>query len=416
MKKLGLSVLAATLLMSGAAIAAEKQIVNYWSRKGGPDHLVVQEMVKEFNRIQSEIEVKVQFMTWGGAYYGKVRSSILAGKPPQIFDVAAYAPPMFRDYVESFTEDELAKMGIKVSDYVQSAWDVAKYKGRYYGTVYGILPLGLYYNKDMFEAAGLDPNKPPTNLDEFLSYAKKLTKDTDGDGKVDQWGFMLRNAMNSTPWEWESILVQSGGSLLNADMTKAAFNTKAGRDALNLMLDFSRKHKIAPPTLADAWKAFATKKVAMIFSGPWLIPGFKEKVRFGTAPMPQFGSVRPAAWSSLDMYFFPKGWRKDTKKWEATMNYASWVAGDEGMKFYAKMFVPTRLKELKSPIVTENPYMAGFAKEVEAGAIYFAPAHKDMQEIYGIVWNNLQGAFAGKMSAEEALSKAEEQVNRILAR
>ncbi len=420
MKKLGLKLsvtgLSLVLFASGAAMAAEKPTVNYWSRKSGPDHIVVQKMVDFYNKVQSKAKVKVQFLTWGGAYYGKIRSSILSGNPPELFDVAAYAPPMFYNNVESFSADDLAKMGINVSDYVQSAWDVVKHKGKYYGTVNAILPLGLYYNKDMFKEAGLDPNKPPTNLDEFVAYAKKLTRDTNGDGKIDQWGTMLRNSMNSTLWEWEGTMVQNGGMLLNKEMTKANFNNKLGIDALNQMLDYSRKYKIAPTSLADAWKAFAAKKVAMIFSGPWMIRGFKGKVNFGTAMMPQFGSVRPAAWASLDIYFFPKGMRKDKEKWKATMDYAGWVAGDEGMKFYAQMFVPTQLKMLKSPTITKDPYMAAFAKAAETGGIYFPQANKAMQEIYGVIWSSLQAAFAGKITPEEALSQAEEQTNIILAR
>jgi len=419
MKRLIITLLLCMTLLLGTALtamAAQKQVVRYWSRKSGPDHTVTAEMVAYFNKTHPNIQVKAQFMTWGGAYYGKVRASILGGNPPELFDVAAYAPPMFRNNVESFTKEELAQMGINVSDYVQSAWDVVKYKGRYYGTVNSILPLGLFYNKEMFRKAGLNPNKPPRNLKEFIEYGKKLTKDTNGDGKIDQWGFMFNNSMNSTPWEWESILVQSGGSLLNKEMTRATFNNKLGIDALNLCLDLSRKYKIAPLTLSDSWMAFAAKKVAMIVSGPWMISGFRNKVDLGTAPLPQLGSKRPAAWSSIDAYFFPKGKRKNTKRWNATMTYAKWVLGPEGQKFYTRMHIPSRLDVLNSPQEKALPYMSAFAKEVADGAIYYATPQKDMQEIYGILWSNLQGAFAGKMTAQQALAKAESGINRVLAR
>ncbi len=416
MKKIGLLALSAMFLMSGTAFAAGKEVVNYWSRHGSSDVAIMQKMVGEFNASHPGIDVKLQFLTWGGAYYGKVRSSILAGNPPQIFDVAAYAPPMFRNNVESFSAEELAKLGINLSNFVPSAWKAVEYKGRYYGTVNAILPLGLYYNTDMFKKAGLDPSKPPRNLKEFLEYAKKLTVDTNGDGKIDQWGFMLRNNFVPTPWIWESILVQSGGSILNKDLTKATFNTKAGIDALNLMLNFSRKYKIAPSTLADTTTAFVAKKVAMVISGPWDIAGYKgKKMAFGTAPMPQFGTQKPAAWSSLDIYFFPKGLRKDAKKWKATMTFAAWAAGPGGGKYYAQMFLPSLLSVLNGPVM-KDPYMSGFAREATSGGIYFPQAHKAMQEIYAAIWSNLQGAFAGKMTAEEALSLAEEQTNRILAR
>jgi len=415
MKRIGLLALSATLFMSGTAIASEVTSINYWSRSNGPDSVVKDAMVAAFNEAQSEVEMTVQFMTWGGAYYGKIRSSILSGSPPEVFDVAAYAPPSFYNNVESFSKEELAAIGINVEDYVQEAWDVVKYEGRYYGTVNAILPLGLFYNKDMFEAAGLDPNAPPRTGAEFLEYAQKLTLDTDGDGKIDQWGTMLSNGM-ITPWEWESILVQGGGSLLNEDLSAAAFNNQVGIDALNLLLDFSRKYNIAPPELADDGAGFAGGRVAMILSGPWMIPGFLDKVNFGTGWSPQFGAVRPAAWSSVDAYFFPKGMRRDQEKWDAITKYASWVAGDGGMEFYATVFVPTQRKTLESPLVTEGPYLAAFADQAANGGIYFPQPHKDMQEMYDVIISNLQGAFAGTLSAEEALKTAEDEINAILDR
>ncbi len=415
MKRTGLLALSATLFVSTMALGGEPEVVNYWSRHGSSDVAIMQKMVSEFNSANPGIDVKLQFLTWGGAYYGKIRSSILAGNPPEIFDVAAYAPPMFYDNVESFSAKELADIGIDLANYVPSAWDAIEYKGRYYGTVNAILPLGFYYNKDLFTAAGLDPNKPPANLKEFLADAQKLTKDTNGDGKIDQWGFMLRNNFVPTPWIWESILVQNGGSILNKELTQASFNDKAGIDALNLLLDFSRKYKIAPTDLSDTTTAFVAGKVAMVVNGPWNIAGYKGKVNFGTAPMPQFGSEKPAAWSSLDIYFFPKGSRENAAKWKATTNFAAWTAGSAGQKYYAQMFLPSLLSELTGPVM-KSPYMSGFAKAAAANEIYFPQAHKDMQEIYAAIWSNLQAAFAGEVSAEQALKTAEEQTNAILSR
>jgi len=412
MKKIGLLALTATLFMSGTAIAAQVETLNYWTR--GNEDVFVQ-MVDEFNNMQSEVEVKIQSMTWGGAYYGKIRSSILTGTPPELFDAAAYAPPLFYNTVESFSAEELAEIGIDLSDYIQEPWDVAKYDGRYYGIVNGIIPLALFYNKDMFEAAGLDPEKPPRTGAEFFEYAQKLTLDTDGDGEIDQWGSMLTNWM-ATTWEWESILVQGGGSLLSDDLSEAAFNTQAGSDALNLLLDFSRKYNIAPPELADDGQAFAGSKVAMILSGPWMISGFEDKVNFGTGVFPQFGSVRPAAWSSFDAYFFPKGMREDQEKWDATMEYASWVAGEGGMEYYAQVFVPTLIKTAETLTIVERPYMAAFAEQAMNGGIFFPQPHKDMQEIYDALNSNIQGVFAGTLSVEEALKTAEDETNAILDR
>lgn len=417
MKRSFLSCLAVIFLVAGwdpVVMAADKVVVNYWSRKAGPDHAIVEEMVEQFNKTHPGIEVKFQVMPWGAAYYSKIRSSILAGNPPEIFDVAVYAPPMFRQHVESFSKQELEAMGIQERDHLWTAMEPVRFDDRYYGISLGMLPLGLYYNKDLFSRAGLDPEKPPRNLAEFVECGKKLTKDTNGDGKVDQWGFMVGKTANPNLWIWESILVQNGGSLFNKEKTKAAIHSKAGLEALNIMLDFSRKYKISPPTLSDSAAAFVAKKVGMFIGGIWMVPSFKKKVpSSAAAPVPQFGSRTPAAWSSMDIYLYPKGKRKETKKWKATMTYSQWVAGAEGQKFYAQFFLPTRLETLKSPAIQADPYMSRFA--AGSGNLFFPPAHPSTQEIYDITWNAIQGAFAGTLTAEKALAQAEEQANKVLA-
>jgi multiple sugar transport system substrate-binding protein len=417
MKRFFLPVLSILFLIGSSnfiAMAGDKVTVNYWSRKAGPDHAIVEKMVDQFNRTHEGIEVKFQVMPWGAAYYSKIRSSILAGSPPEIFDVAVYAPPMFRQYVESFSKQELEEMGINEGNHLWKAMEPVKFDDRYYGISLGMLPLGLYYNKELFAKAGLDPEKPPRNLTEFVEYGKKLTKDIDGNGKIDQWGFMVGKTTNPNLWLWGSILVQNGGSLLNKNKTNAAINSKAGLDALNIMLDFSRKYKISPPMLTDSAASFVAKKVGMFIGGIWMVPSFKTKVpSSASAPLPQFGSESAAAWSSMDIYLFPKGKRKETEKWKAAMAYSKWVAGPEGQKFYAQFFLPTRLETLKSPAIQADPYMSRFASG--SANLFFPPAHPATQEIYDITWSAIQGAFAGNLTAEKALAQAEEQANKVLS-
>ena len=151
---------------------------------------------------------------------------------------------MFLKYVDSYTKDELSQVGINTSDYLENAWNALKFDGKYYGIPIGVFPIGLFYNKDLFQKAGLDPAKPPTNKSQFIEYGKKLTKDTNGNGKIDQWGTMEVNWYNLVGWIWESFMVQNGGSLLDKDNTKATFDSKAGIEALNLYVDFVRKYKI----------------------------------------------------------------------------------------------------------------------------------------------------------------------------
>ncbi len=431
-KALGILFLAVVLMFSAGTMlfaggegeegaeetGSAKQVVNYWSRNGGPLGTVMETMVQEFNAANPDIEVKLQVMTWGGEYYSKVRSAIMVGEAPEIFDVSVYAPAMFLKYVESYTEDDLRQAGIDISEYAQSAWNALKFDGRYYGVPIGLFPIGLYWNKDMFAEAGLDPNAPPTNASEFIEYGKALTKDTDGDGEIDQWGTIEVNWYNLVAWIWESFLVQNGGSLLNEDNSKAAFNTQAGIDALNLYVDFVRKYKISPLP-GDAPEAFGTGKVGMIIDFAHGLAGFKsrEGLNFGITRMPAFFSERPnMSWSSMNIFLSPKGLRKDAGKWNATMTFIGWIMGTDFQTRFAEGAgeLPSKMDAFEA--LNSDPYLADVAAAIAEGLIFFPPSVVDATEIFTVMGDSMGQAFAGESSVEEVLAEAEKQVNQILAR
>lgn len=404
------SALTVALLLVGGAdsvVAGERQVVNYWSRKAGPDHVVIQEAVEAFNRQQTVVEVKFQVMPWGGAYNSRIRTALLAGKPPEVFDIAPWAAPYFLPYVQTFAASDLAALGVRKEDFVPQAAEGVRFGDRYVGVPMSVLPLALYYNRELFQQAGLNPDQPPRDLKEFIDYAKRLTRDTDGDGKPDQWGWMLGASLNPNTWVWESMLVANGGSLLSDDRTKAAFNSPAGRAALQTLLDLARVHKAAPAELGDPAKAFVAGKVAMTIDGIWMIPGFKGKVPFASAAVPQLGGSRPAVWGSLDVYVLPK-------HTPGALTFAGWMAGPEGQRYYARAHLPARLEVLRSPAVMGDPHFAPLAKSMDR---IFVPApHKNLMEVYDRVWKAIQAAYTGGVAPEKALEQASTEASEILRR
>lgn len=402
--------LALGLLLAGApewSAAAERQVVNYWSRKAGPDHAIIQEAVDAFNRQQAAVEVKFQVMPWGGAYNSRIRTALLAGKPPELFDIAPWVGPYFLPYVQTFTAADLAGLGVRKEDFVAEAVEGVRFGDRYVGVPLSVLPLALYYNRDLFQQAGLSPDRPPQDLKEFVEYARRLTRDTDGDGKPDQWGWMLGTSLNPNAWVWESMMVANGGSLLSDDRTQPAFNGAAGRAALQTLLDLARVHKAAPPELGDPAKAFVAGKLAMTIGGIWMIPGFKGKVPFATAAVPQLGSKRPAVWASLDVYVLPK-------HTPGGLAFARWMAGPDGQRHYARTHLPARLEVLRSTAVTGDPHFAPLARGMNR---IFVPApHKDLMEIYDRVWKAVQAAYTGALAPEQALEQAAAEAGEILRR
>ena len=99
--------------------------------------------------------------------------------------------------------------------------------GKTWGIPFQRSTIVLYYNKEMFKEAGLDPNQPPANWKEMLEYAQKLTK-RDASGKVTQWGVQIPSS-GFPYWLFQALAIENGANLMNAAGT-ADLLRQAGGD------------------------------------------------------------------------------------------------------------------------------------------------------------------------------------------
>jgi len=127
-------------------------------------------------------------------------------------------------------------------------WNTATFKGKVYGIPWITGGSNLFWNKDMFAKAGLDPERPPATWAELIEYGKKLTK------PPLQWGYVAAphgNILESSYWG-----VESGGSWFNKSVTKATVNQPAYVKGVQFFSDLFNKYQIAvPASLARVAKA-----------------------------------------------------------------------------------------------------------------------------------------------------------------
>jgi multiple sugar transport system substrate-binding protein len=143
----------------------------------------------------------------------------------------------------------------------------------------------LYYNRDHFREAGLDPDRPPRTWEEYREYARRLTVDSDGDGAPDRWGF----ASQITASMFENLLAQNGGSLLADDETRVAFDSQEGIEALEFMADLLVRDGTSLVSSGFEYQnEFLAGKVAMIEGSSVTLAFLEGKYTFplGIAPLP----------------------------------------------------------------------------------------------------------------------------------
>lgn len=236
----------ATTLFTSTAFAADnpdKVTIEYWFCVGGALETAVMEQVEAFNASQDEVEVIATFQGYFQDCVAKTQAAILAGNQPVLTMMERAVTPQF--YYAGRTVD--------LAPYIErDGFDLDQF-GKFlnfsiYGDEVAGLPVTrsvpvLYYNKDAFRAAGLDPESPPTTWDEMLETMDKLTI-KDGD-EVTQYGFEFST---SDITSLQAYVAQTGATMLNEDITGIGFNDERGLQVFDYFyaLKNSEGQKMAP--------------------------------------------------------------------------------------------------------------------------------------------------------------------------
>lgn len=192
-------------------------------------------LVAEFNSAHRGIVVEASY---GGSLWtmrDKLFVAIAGDAAPDVAQIDQFWSSELADAgailpVEQFLE---ADPGFDQEDIWPLAWETATYKGRVWSMPFSLSHIALYYNRSLFAGAGLAPDAPPATWKELEVMATALTRDTDGDGIMNQWGlsFPMR-ADQGVVYYWFAFLWQAGGEIFNDDYTAPRFHGPPGIEAL----------------------------------------------------------------------------------------------------------------------------------------------------------------------------------------
>jgi len=386
---------------------------------GDPAELKSQQaIVDAFHAANPKITVKVEVSDWD-PYFDKLQTGLAGGAAPDVF---AMDGPLFPDYqsrgVLLDLKPYIDRDGYDLTQLAdQGVADFTTADGGQYGLPRDLNTVVLYYNKTMFDAAGLAYPDEAWDWAKFVEVAKQLTKDENGDGTTDQWGFYTE----TTDMEnfWSSLVWQSGGDLLNADKTATLLGTPEAAAGIQFLQDLIWKAKVMPdPALfAETGDAFEQGKAAMEANGSWLVPthtaaGAELGYAFGIAPLPKgpagrFTSVNP---TGAVVY---QGTKAPDAAWEFAKYLASPAAQEQLMKLKASLPV--------SKEVLAGPYATSFeGAQVLADSLAYAklkPSFAGYNEFTTILQGELDTNVFNepKKTAAEALADVVPKLEAFLA-
>jgi multiple sugar transport system substrate-binding protein len=181
----------------------------------------MRQLVEEFSSQHDNINVSMNTVLWED-YYEKVPAAVRAGKGPDlgIMHVDQLATNAARSVIIPL-DDVANALNLKESNFAPIVWQAGNYNNHRYGIPLDMHPLGLYYNKGVMEQAGLDPDKPPQNKDDYMAALEQMK------GKGIQ-GYWVSPMVFTGVLTWMSLIRQFGGDLYNDDATQATFNSDAG--------------------------------------------------------------------------------------------------------------------------------------------------------------------------------------------
>ncbi|WP_125206082.1 ABC transporter substrate-binding protein [Capsulimonas corticalis] len=395
--------------------AGGKTVINFWNGFTGPDGKTMGKMVAQFEQENPDVQVNMQLIPWG-TYYDKLTLSLAYGGAPDVFIMQA---ARFSEYASFHTLKPLSgqyqsdKTPLGAQDFAPVPWRESYYQGVQYALPLDIHPIGLYYNTKLFRDAGIVDEhgdaKPPATLDEFLADAKKLTKDTTGNGRTDQWGFVITNEHSN----WLTFAHQFGGDIVTPDGKHGAMSSPEALQATHLMCDLIYKDKVAPkPEGVDAWLALRQGKAAMAMEGIYMVQSLEEQksLQFAGAPIPQFGP-KQGVWGGTHLLCQPADISPAQSKaaWRL-MRYIS----DHSLEWGKAGQIPARVAVERSTAFQALPVQAQFGKQVDY--VVYDPQIPRANALNQFADPAIEAALLQLQTPEDAMRDADRRIDQLLKR
>jgi len=387
---------------------------------GGPITKIIDGMVEGFEKENPGIKIKA---IYAGTYQDTMTKALTAmkgGEPPHLAVLLS---------TDMFTLiDEKAVVPF---DEVAGSADDKKWIGSFYpgfmansqtgGKTWGIpfqrSTIVMYWNKEAFKDAGLDPEHAPQNWDELVAFGKKLTK-RDASGNVTQWGVQIPTT-GFAYWLFQALTTENDAMLMNSAGNEVYLDKPGVIEALQYLVDLAKKDQVMAPGVLE-WgttpKDFFERKIAIMWTTTGNLTNVRDNAKFpfGVAMLPE-KKHRGSPTGGGNFYLFAKTTPEERA---AALAFVKWMttperSADWGIK---TGYVATRPDAWETPAM--KAYVASFPPAAVArDQLPFAVAEfstHDNQRVTKALDDNLQAALTGTKPAEQAMKDAQREADRLL--
>jgi multiple sugar transport system substrate-binding protein len=390
----------------GKDYTGPKVTVNLWNGFTGGDGDIFKKLVDQFNTEHANIAITVATYKWED-YYAKLPGAVSSGNGP---DIAVMHMDMLATFaarkVIQPVDDVASALGLSESDFAPTVWKGGLYQSKRYGIPLDMHPVGMYYNKALFQKAGLDPAKPPTDRAEFEATLAALKK-------AGIQGFWISPFQFTGGMTGYSLVHQFGGALYNADATKATFNSDQAVEAVSWLTKLVADGHSPANVGQDAdYLALKSNQNAININGIWQVNDLKKSpdVQWGVAPVPQIGTKK-AVWANSHNFTIVQQKTTDANKVAGAKVFINWLS-QHSLDWAAGGQVPARNAVRDDPKFKELTEVNTLAAELPDAA--FPPAAPGIGDVTNLFYTAFNEAVLGKKSPKQALDDGVAKADKLL--
>ena len=386
---------------------------------GGPIAKYIDEYVTEFTKENPTIKVTP---IYAGSYQDTIVKALTAhksGTPPvtsvllstdmfTLIDEDAIVP--FDNFVK--TADDKTWLGSFYKAFMQNS----QTGGKTWGIPFQRSTIVQYYNKELFKAAGLDPNKPPATWAEVSDYAKKLTL-KDASGKVSQYGVQIPSS-GFPYWLFQGLAIENDVVMANETGNAVKFDDPKVVEALQYWIDLVKQgsHPAGIVEWGTTPKDFFEKKVAMVWTTTGNLTNVKTNAKFdfGVAMLPA-NKRKGSPTGGGNFYIFKKS---TPTQQEAAFKFIKWITQPERAARWSMQTGYVGVSEAAYQTDTLRKYGRDFPPSLVArDQLPFAMAEfstHDNERVTKALNDGLQAALLGTKTAAQAMQDAQKEAERLL--
>ncbi len=392
-----------TQIVEVTAPPKEQTVVRLSGWASSPSETALLEsLLYRFSTENPDIMVKYEPIT--GDYRQALLTSIASGTEPDVFYMDIFWwQELARNNVILPLDDLMASSGVKKEDFVPALIDAFTFDGKVYGIPKDFNTLGLFYNKTMFDEAGLDYPTDDWTWDDLTAAAAELS-----DPANNVYGLGVPADAGRFP----IFAFQNGGSIMNEDYTAPTLSSPETVAAAKFYTDFRvNKTGAVPSDLGEGWQGtlFGKQQLAMVYEGGWLIPYLRDSF-----PSVQYGVVIPPAGPAGEgNLIFTVAWgiSANTKNPDAAWRVVDFLTNEASQTtvLQSGFALPTRLSLKDNEYFANNPNSAAIfnGSLYNAKPFFFGPVGSDVTDQ---ITKALERIYLENQPIEESLKQADEAI------